>query len=805
MWDEPLEGVLLERWQLLARSLCDCQPVRIPRCYTLPHANLVGSYHLYGFCDASTTAYAAVVYLALRNGSEHSAKLVACKTRVAPLQSQTIPTLELLGALLLARFVTAVTTSLSIELSLSLPVCYSDSQIALFWIKGVTKDWKPFVHNRVQEIRELVPIDCWHHCSGRDNPADIPTQGVTPLELVKSNLWWHGPPWLGEEINLNSSNLSDMPNECMVELKSNEQSVELIIMEDFGISKVIRIKDYSDLNKLLGVTAHVIMVIDRLKQKLEPPCHIDFSYLSKAECLWLRDVQRELVTREDFNTLRLRLDLFYDEVGIWRCGGRLSKADMPYSTKHPIILPRSHHYTLLVVRRAHNRVLHSGAKETLTEVRSKYWVVKGRAMVKRVVHSCVICRRFEGLPYQAPPPPPLPSFRVNEQPPFTYTGVDYAGPLFVKPDHPLQAHCDQKVWICLYTCCVTRAVHIDIVTNLSCHSFLRSFKRFTSRRGLPHRMLSDNGSTFKSASNVIKKIVSDPAVSKHLAGVSVEWYHNLEKAPWWGGLFERLIGMTKRCLRKAIGRAKFTYDELLTAVTEIEAILNSRPLSYVSSGDLEEPLTPFHLINGRRLTNLPDELCFHRIEEEFTTISSPVLLNKRMRHLQLTLDRFWKRWRGEYLLSLRERYQYKNQRRADHRKISEGDIVIIHEDQTVGGFWRLGKIRELITGLDGQTRGAVVDTVSGGRSSLLRRPVQKLYPLEISQEEESETRDTRETQGGSIDQEKATNDSGHHGGDLPESWPSEVPADTHLSTPSCPRRSAAVEAHDKIFASLCED
>ena len=80
MWDEPLEGVLLERWQLLARSLRDCQPVRIPRCYTLPHANSVGSYHLYGFCDASTTTYAAVVYLVLRNGSEHSAKLVACKT-----------------------------------------------------------------------------------------------------------------------------------------------------------------------------------------------------------------------------------------------------------------------------------------------------------------------------------------------------------------------------------------------------------------------------------------------------------------------------------------------------------------------------------------------------------------------------------------------------------------------------------------------------------------------------------------------------------------------------------------------------
>ena len=553
LWDEPLEGILLERWQSLVISLRECQPIQIPRCYIPLHTNFGGTYSLYGFCDASTVAYAGVVYLSWRNGSEHTTKLVACKTRVAPLQSQTIPRLELLGALLLARLVTTVTTSLSLELTLGPTTCYSDSQIALFWIKGITKDWKPFVHNRVREIRDLVPIECWYHCSGEKNPADLPSRGVIPSELARNEIWWHGPTWLREEVDIKKLDLIDMPKECIVELKSNQQSVELVVMEDFGISVIIQITDYSDLNKLLSVTAHVLMIIDRLKRRIEPPCHVGPSYLNKAEYIWLRDVQGELVTRGDFSSLQSKLDLFCDDVGIWRCGGRLDKAEMPYSTRHPIILPRSHHYTLLIIRRAHKRVLHSGVKETLTEMRSKYWVVKGRAMVKKVLHSCVICRRFEGLPYRAPPPPPLPSFRVNEQPPFTYTGVDYAGPVFVRPDHPLQAHCDQKVWICLYTCCVTRAVHIDLVTNLSCHSFLRSFKRFTSRRGLPRRMISDNGSTFKAAAKVIKNITTNPAVSKHLAGIGIEWYYNLEKAPWWGGLFERLIGMTKRCLRNRAG------------------------------------------------------------------------------------------------------------------------------------------------------------------------------------------------------------------------------------------------------------
>lgn len=294
-----------------------------------------------------------------------------------------------------------------------------------------------------------------------------------------------------------------------------------------------------------------------------------------------------------------------------------------------------------------------------------------------IIFNCHVCRRYEELPYKAPPPPPLPSFRVTKQPPFTFTGVDYAGPLLVRPDHPMRSPCEQKVWLCFYTCYVTRAVHTDIVTNLSCQSFIRSFECFTVRRGLPHKMISDNASTFKSAASVIEQVITDPAVSKYLSGLKVEWCHNLEKAPWWGGAFERIIGMTKRCLRKIVGRAKFTYDELSTAVTEIESILNSRPLSFISSEDLEEPLTPFHLLNGRRLSKLPDELCFRKIEEEYTTKSSAVLLNKRLRHLQVTLDKFWDRWKREYLINLRERY-YKNKQSPRSLKVSRGDIVIVY-------------------------------------------------------------------------------------------------------------------------------
>ena len=155
-WDESLEGRLLETWQALVQGLCAVQPIRVPRCYCLSQTHTTNTYQLFGFCDASTTAYAAVVYLLLRNDLRQTTRLVACKTRVSPIRPQTIPQLELLGALLLARLLTSVTSSLSTELCLGPPVCYSDSQIVLFWIKGVTKEWKPFIHNRVKEIREWI-------------------------------------------------------------------------------------------------------------------------------------------------------------------------------------------------------------------------------------------------------------------------------------------------------------------------------------------------------------------------------------------------------------------------------------------------------------------------------------------------------------------------------------------------------------------------------------------------------------------------------------------------------------------------
>ena len=392
----------------------------------------------------------------------------------------------------------------------------------------------------------------------------------------------------------------------------------------------------------------------------------------------------------------------------------------------------------------HTRVCHSGVKDTLTEIRSAYWIPQGRSFVHKFVGHCVIFRRYSGPSYKPPPPPPLPKYRVQEDFPFMSVGVDYAGPLTVKhyahSSYPKaltsgkpNAHISYsgKVCVCVFTC-VSRAVHFEIVTDLTPLSFIRCFKRFVSKRGLPARIISDNGTTFKAAAKTIRNVFKHPKVQNYLSGVNVKWIFNIERAPWWGGFFECMVQLLKRCLRKMVGQAKLTYEEFLTSVTEVELILNSRPLTYMSATDLEEPLTPTHLINGRCLLTLPDHLCYLESDVDFSP-SAKFTLNRRMKHLHSILDHFWRRWKKEYLLELRENHRYSSGKTQD--QVSVGDVVIIHDDLP-RGMWRLGVITEKIKGEDNAVRGAIVRIKSGrGPASFLRRPVQKLYPLEVKQRE----------------------------------------------------------------------
>ena len=190
--------------------------------------------------------------------------------------------------------------------------------------------------------------------------------------------------------------------------------------------------------------------------------------------------------------------------------------------------------------------------------------------------------------------------------------------------------------------------------------------------------MSDNGTTFTAAAKMLERMFTDSILEQHLLSHHTHWNFNLEKAPWWGGVFERLVKSAKRCLRKVIGTACLSYDELLTVVTEVEAVLNSRPLTYVSSEDVEEPLTPSHLMHGYRVMSLPDHSNVNLDDPDF--YESPDSLNRRFKHLATVMKKLWSQWRKEYLIDLRESHRTLLAKRKTSDIVQNGEVVVVHDD-----------------------------------------------------------------------------------------------------------------------------
>ena len=369
-----------------------------------------------------------------------------------------------------------------------------------------------------------------------------------------------------------------------------------------------------------------------------------------------------------------------------------------------------------------NKSMHNnGVAETLVQPRSKYWVVKGRQTVKKILIKCAVCKKLEGRPYGVPPTPQLPEFRLSDDFAFSSIGVDFAGPIYVK-DVYNKSSVMNKAYIVLYTCASSRAVHLDLVPNMSSQAFVRSFKRFTARRGVPRLVVSDNGSAFKS--DELKRL---------LAEYSVSWKYNVALAPWWGGFFERLVKSTKRCLKKSLGTARVTYEELLTVIVETEGILNSRLLTYVSD-EMRDPLTPSQLVIDRRLLNL------HGNAKQPSAGYTVRDLSRREKYLNTLLSHFWKRWQKEYLTELRVHHNYNSSNRKPTIKIR--DVVCVYKDKAPRQLWSMGVVKSLITGRDGYHRGAVVTVRSGDRVVEITIPLNRLYPVESQVREERQNRNT---------------------------------------------------------------
>jgi len=296
-----------------------------------------------------------------------------------------------------------------------------------------------------------------------------------------------------------------------------------------------------------------------------------------------------------------QLRLFLNSDSLICCGGRIHNAPVSDSTKFPYLLPRKHLLTELIVRDTHEKHFHTGMNSTITYLRQMYWIPAARQCVKNIIRHCVVCNKLSGGHYRAPDPPLLPKCRLKEMDLFTVTGIDFTGAMYIRTPEG-----ENKVYICLFTSASTRAIHLEVVTDLAEETFMQAFRHSSSRKSLPRIVLSDNASTFMSAADDLKALLESATIRETLGNQGIEWRFIPRRAPWYGGYWESLIGLTKSYLKKALGQMFVTLSSLQTLVVEIEAHLNNQPLTYVSTDSNEPtPLTPSHLLYGKMTNTVP--------------------------------------------------------------------------------------------------------------------------------------------------------------------------------------------------------
>ena len=603
-----LPDELARIWRKWIDDLEKIKSIAIPRSYFYRIEVEIVSHALHGFADASLIGYCSVVYLVYRTvANMYFSELVCSKSKVNPVVKLTLPKLELLPALILARLMNTVKTALSDEIPhFEQVICWSDNRSALFWIKSTkSHEYKKYVRNRVNEILDLTDRNMWHHCPTSCNPADVGSRGQFPSEQKRNFLWLNGPSWLfgppeNYPVDLSVSQLEAAEkNIASLKLKSKNTSVLLSVPDEKSfpsISAVIDASSYSSHHRLLNVTVYVLRFIHNLKARIKKDTdnimcgRITVEEIKAVETLWLFDTQKRFRSLESFKKIEQSLGVYVDDDGLLRCRGRLGNAPVPEESKFSILLPRDSYVTDLIVRNCHQQVLHSGVNDTLNEIRSRFWITRGRQFVKKILHKCVVCRKVLGPSYKLPAPPHLPSFRVCGGPAFDNVGTDYAGPLYIKD--PSDTSRSIKAYIAIFTCCTSRNIHLELLQSMEAETFLMCLRRFVSRRGIPSLIVSDNTQNFKTSKNILKEIFDSEKVRSYLLQKKIDWDFIQAKSPWWGGFYERLIQVVKRVLRKLLGNARLSYEELLTVLTESECTINSRPLTHMTSDEFDRvPLT----------------------------------------------------------------------------------------------------------------------------------------------------------------------------------------------------------------------
>ncbi|CAG9124118.1 unnamed protein product, partial [Plutella xylostella] len=716
-WDSVPPPLLKKEWLQFYDDLINMPPIKVKRNVCTDDQEQV---HLIGFSDSSAIAYGCAIYLrVVDKHGKVSMSLLCSKSRIAPKDSKlSIPRLELNAALLMSKVMKRVYNTLSNKITIQNVHLVSDSQVVLAWLKTDPTRLNAYIANRVKLIQQYTNDCQWSYIRTDQNPADCLSRGVKPSELQNHELWFSGPACVYNTNYSFDDCGSDVLKNDLPEVKiKNPKCREAVCVASQKQGTIFSnlLEKYSNINKVIEVLAYVIRFCENIKLGSHKITNNFITYAERNNALLLLiKNEQEIYFKDDIAALRANrsvsselkgLNPFLDVRGILRVGGRLQNSALPYSQKHQIILPKNSKIVQLIVENEHKKLLHAGQKHVLSSLNMRYWIINGIRIVKRYIHRCVTCFRFKGVTAKQLMGS-LPADRLHASRPFEKVGIDFAGPIMIKQSR-VRSVITTKGYIAVYVCFVTKAVHLELVSDLTTDTFLASFKRFSSRRNCPSEVYCDNAGTFKSAKTKLTELyklnnstIHQSQVQAQTAKLGINFHFIPSYSPVFAGLWEAAVKSVKHHLKRILGSQVFTYEQLYTLLVQIEGILNSRPITPMSS-DVEDLsfLTPGHFLTGAPLTCIPDQ-------DLTNTPDNQIKFWHKCTALQ---QRFWKYWSKQYLNMLQNRPKWKD----TLPNVKVGSLVILKELDTAPMVWPMARVTKIFPGKDGNVRALEVRKANG--------------------------------------------------------------------------------------------
>ncbi|XP_056016872.1 uncharacterized protein LOC130053556 [Ostrea edulis] len=559
-------------------------------------------------------------------------------------------------------------------------------KIVLGYIHNHTKRFLTYVSNRIQRILNFTSADHWNFIATNQNPADHGTKPTSDRAVYDS--WICGP-------------FSSRRN-----LVHAIASLKLLVR---------RRKRRSENDKQLGDTEE-----DKIHARKD------------AEEFIIRLIQSENFGKEraalkDGKILRKdswisKLDPFLNNKDILQVGGRLRHSEFDLGERNPILMPGKHRVSRLLVVHHHEETHHQGRHITEGAIRNAgWWITGAKRLISSIIHKCVKCRRGRGK-FLNQKMADLPPERLKSSPPFTYVGIDCFGPWNVTTRKTRGGSADSKRWAVLFTCLCSRAVHIEVIEQMSTPSFINALRRFYATRGAVKEFYSDKGTNFIGAVRelgICSINVEDPPIQNMLTERNTVWKFNTPYSSHMGGTWERLIGIRRRILDAIlleVKHTKLTHEVLCTFFVEVVNIINNRPLIPVSSdSDLPSVLTPNVLLT-QKIGDVSDAPLNLNVRDLYTS---------QWKIVQVLADRFWERWRKQYLQSLQSRNKWKEVK----PNIQVGDVVILKDNEQHRNLWPLSRVTRVFPSRDDLVRKVEVVTFADGIKHTYVRPITHVIPL----------------------------------------------------------------------------